>query len=116
MTNQVHKAAERSAAIAAACICQKEHTSTSESSHSIWYANPPFRVNHFAKRTLELEWEDESVKGGTKPVPVNVTYLPKGNYLLQVFFILLWEFFRYDIHYFRNPHLTIYVSFADGWN
>lgn len=112
----MHKAAERSAAIAAACICQKEHTSTSESSHSIWYANPPFRVNHFVKRTMELEWEDESVKGGTKPVPVHVTYLPKGKYLLEVFFILLWDFFRCEIHFSETHNLTIFVSFADGRN
>lgn len=55
---------------------------------SVWYANPPFRVNHFAKRTMELELEDESSKGGPELVPVDVTYLPKGKYLIEVFFCL----------------------------
>lgn len=82
---------------------------------SIWYANPPFRVNHFAKRTMELEWEDESSKGGPKPVPVHVTHMPKGKYLIEVFllspllepiFVLLLDSFRYCTFYFRNPHLN----------
>ncbi|KAL1547210.1 methylcrotonoyl-CoA carboxylase [Salvia divinorum] len=73
-------------AIAAACLCGKEHASASESSSgnlSVWYANPPFRVNHFAKRIMELIWEDESSKGGPKLVPVHVTYMPKGKYLIE---------------------------------
>ncbi|PIN19482.1 3-Methylcrotonyl-CoA carboxylase [Handroanthus impetiginosus] len=85
-TQQGYNAAVRGAAIAAACVCEKEHTATRESapgSLSIWYANPPFRVNHHAKRTMEFEWEDESSKGGTKLVPINVTYLPKGKYLIE---------------------------------
>lgn len=50
----------------------------------MWYANPPFRVNHCAKRTMELEWEDESSKGGSILVPVNATYISKGKYRMEV--------------------------------
>ncbi|KAL7112938.1 hypothetical protein ACP275_04G033000 [Erythranthe tilingii] len=82
----VYNAAVHSAAFAAACVCEKEHAVVKESSAgipSVWYANPPFRVNHYAKRTMELEWEDESSKGGSILVPVHVTYLPKGKYRIE---------------------------------
>ncbi|XP_042047039.1 methylcrotonoyl-CoA carboxylase subunit alpha, mitochondrial [Salvia splendens] len=85
-TKLVYNSAARSAAIAAACLCEKEHASASESSPgslSIWYANPPFRMNHFVKRTMALEWEDESSKCGPKLVPVHVTHMPKGKYLIE---------------------------------
>ncbi|KAK4407164.1 Methylcrotonoyl-CoA carboxylase subunit alpha, mitochondrial [Sesamum angolense] len=71
---QVYNAAIHGAAIAAACVCKL----------SLWYANPPFRVNYSAKRTMELEWEDESSKGSSKFVPVHITCLAKGKYLIEV--------------------------------
>ncbi|KAL0459502.1 UNVERIFIED_CONTAM: Methylcrotonoyl-CoA carboxylase subunit alpha, mitochondrial [Sesamum latifolium] len=84
---QVYNAAIRGAAIAAACVCEKEHAATKEGTPgnlSLWYANPPFRVNYSAKRIMELEWEDESSKGSSKLVPVHITYLAKGKYLIEV--------------------------------
>ncbi|KAH6793908.1 methylcrotonyl-CoA carboxylase alpha chain [Perilla frutescens var. hirtella] len=86
-TQEVHNAAVHSAAIAAACVCEKEHTSiraSSSGSLSLWYGNPPFRVNHFAKRTMELEWEGESINSGPELVPIHVTYQPKGKYLIEM--------------------------------
>ncbi|KAL0435703.1 UNVERIFIED_CONTAM: Methylcrotonoyl-CoA carboxylase subunit alpha, mitochondrial [Sesamum radiatum] len=84
---QVYNAAIRGAAIAAACVCEKEHAATKKGTPgnlSLWYANPPFRVNYSAKRIMELEWEDESSKGSSKLVPVHITYLAKGKYLIEV--------------------------------
>ncbi|KAL0389473.1 UNVERIFIED_CONTAM: Methylcrotonoyl-CoA carboxylase subunit alpha, mitochondrial [Sesamum calycinum] len=84
---QVYNAAIHGAAIAAACVCEKEHAITKEGTPgklSLWYANPPFRVNYSAKRTMELEWEDESSKGNSKFVPVHITCLAKGKYLIEV--------------------------------
>ncbi|KAL0419868.1 UNVERIFIED_CONTAM: Methylcrotonoyl-CoA carboxylase subunit alpha, mitochondrial [Sesamum radiatum] len=84
---QVYNAAIHGAAIAAACVCEKEHAITKEGTPgklSLWYANPPFRVNYSAKRTMELEWEDESSKGSSKFVPVHITCLAKGKYLIEV--------------------------------
>ncbi|KAL8530543.1 hypothetical protein ACS0TY_007543 [Phlomoides rotata] len=78
--------AYNAASIAIACIFERESKVRRESSPgtaSVWYSNPPFRVNHFAKRTMELEWEDESSKGGPKLAPIHVTYLPKGKYLIE---------------------------------
>ncbi|KAK6164645.1 hypothetical protein DH2020_001509 [Rehmannia glutinosa] len=72
-TQQVYNAAVHGAAIAAACVCQKENKSMRENSPgslSVWYGNPPFRVNHCAKHTMELEWEDESGKGSLKLPPM----------------------------------------------
>ncbi|KAL3647845.1 hypothetical protein CASFOL_008813 [Castilleja foliolosa] len=85
-TQQVYNAAVHGAAIAAACVCEKEHKEMRENASgnlSVWYINP-FRVNHCAKYKMELEWEDESIKGGFKLPPVHITYLPKGKYLIEM--------------------------------
>lgn len=50
----------------------------------MWYAKPPFRVNHRARHTMELEWDDEYSGDGFKLLTVNMTYLPDGNYLIEV--------------------------------
>ncbi|XP_051142279.1 methylcrotonoyl-CoA carboxylase subunit alpha, mitochondrial isoform X2 [Andrographis paniculata] len=86
-TQQVYQPAVHSAAIATACILEKEQAEMGKSapgSLSVWYANPPFRVNHRAKRSVELDWENESSKGGSKLVPLHVTYLSKGKYLIEM--------------------------------
>ncbi|KAG8389314.1 hypothetical protein BUALT_Bualt02G0216500 [Buddleja alternifolia] len=85
-TEQAYNAAIHGASIAAACLCEREHATMREGfpgNLSVWYADPPFRVNHCAKRTMELEWEDESINGGSKPVSADITYLPKGKYLIE---------------------------------
>ncbi|KAK6141468.1 hypothetical protein DH2020_024789 [Rehmannia glutinosa] len=69
------------------CLCLSKGEQVNEGklpSLSVWYGNPPFRVNHCAKHTMELEWEDESSKGSLKLPPVHVTYLPKGKYLIEM--------------------------------
>ncbi|KAL6564386.1 hypothetical protein OROMI_015836 [Orobanche minor] len=86
-TQQEYNAAIDGAAIAAACVCEKENKAVRENVYGnlfVWYANPPFRVNQCAKHIMELEWEDEPSKGGLKLPPVHVTYLPKGKYLIEM--------------------------------
>ncbi|KAL4588146.1 hypothetical protein LXL04_001026 [Taraxacum kok-saghyz] len=72
--------AKHSAALVAACICEKEHTLFNKSPPgglSIWYTHPPFRPNLHATRTLELEWENDNLT-------LSITYLPNGNYLIKM--------------------------------
>ncbi|KAL6505152.1 hypothetical protein OROGR_024969 [Orobanche gracilis] len=86
-TQQVYNAAIDGAVIAAACVCEKENKAVTENASgnlSVWYANPPFRVNQCAKHIMELDWEDEPSKGGLKLPPVHVTYLAKGKYLIEM--------------------------------
>lgn len=81
-----YNSANHSAALLAACVCKKEHALLMESPPgglSIWYAYPPFRVHHHAKRTIELEWENEYHIGESKHLILSVTYLPNGNYLIE---------------------------------
>ncbi|KAK3415821.1 hypothetical protein EUGRSUZ_H01447 [Eucalyptus grandis] len=56
--NEAYKEAIYSAALVAACICNKENSNFREGGNglnSIWYANPPFRVHHCAKRVFEFK-------------------------------------------------------------
>ncbi|KAK6141359.1 hypothetical protein DH2020_024909 [Rehmannia glutinosa] len=78
-TQQVYNAAVHGAPLQLLVFVKRR-----TSSLSVWYGNPPFRVNHCAKHTMELEWEDESSKGSLKLPPVHVTYLPKGKYLIEM--------------------------------
>lgn len=50
----------------------------------IWYASPPFRVHHQAKRTIELEWDNEYDSGSSKILKLTITYQPDGRYLIEV--------------------------------
>lgn len=68
-------------------------------------------MNHFAKRTMELELEDESSKGGPELVPVDVTYLPKGKYLIEVFFSPL---FKLNFCFWISSDVTyLYMLFSE---
>lgn len=57
----------------------------------MWYGNPPFRVNHFAKRTVDLEWENQYSISGSNLLTVSITYLPGGKYLVEVIIISLFD-------------------------
>lgn len=52
--------------------------------HPIWYASPPFRVHHQAKRKMELEWDNEYDSGSSKILKLTITYQPGGRYLIEV--------------------------------
>ncbi|KAA8550833.1 hypothetical protein F0562_002517 [Nyssa sinensis] len=83
---EAYGAAKLSAALVAACACEKEHASLKESPPgglSIWYAFPPFRVNHYARRTMEFEWDNEYNKSGSKLLTLSITYQPDGSYLIK---------------------------------
>ncbi|KAK4482290.1 hypothetical protein RD792_009442, partial [Penstemon davidsonii] len=85
-TQQAYNAAMHGAAIAAACACEKKHAAMRESAPgtlSVWYANPPYRVNHCANTTMELEWNDEFSKSGSQQLPIHITYLSKGKYQIE---------------------------------
>lgn len=56
---------------------------------SIWYSSPPFRVNHCAKRTIELEWENENDSSGSKLLILFITYQKDGSYLIEVLLFLV---------------------------
>ncbi|EPS66189.1 hypothetical protein M569_08586, partial [Genlisea aurea] len=78
----------RAAAIVTACISEKERAATRENSHAgciipIWYSDPPFRVNHSAEQTVELEWDDESGNGASKLIPLRLISSSKGKYLIK---------------------------------
>ncbi|OMP05096.1 Biotin/lipoyl attachment [Corchorus olitorius] len=85
-----YHAARLSASLVAACLCEKERSVSRESYpgdqslHSIWYSHPPFRVNHHAQSTMELEWENEYESNSLKPLMVSITYQPDGNCLIQM--------------------------------
>ncbi|KAM7257101.1 hypothetical protein ACFE04_012842 [Oxalis oulophora] len=90
LANDALSNARVSAALLAACLCEKEQHSLSKSpsgnnvAHSIWYNHPPFRVNHFAKRAMELEWENEYDNSGFKLLTPSIIYQPDGSYLIEV--------------------------------
>ncbi|KAJ7977355.1 Biotin carboxylase [Quillaja saponaria] len=44
---------------------------------------PPFRVNHHAKRKMELEWDNEFDSGSSKVWKLTITYHPDEKYLIE---------------------------------
>ncbi|GAV78385.1 CPSase_L_chain domain-containing protein/Biotin_lipoyl domain-containing protein/Biotin_carb_C domain-containing protein/CPSase_L_D2 domain-containing protein [Cephalotus follicularis] len=90
LAKEAYSGARFSAALLAACVCEKEQSALKESPPgdnsvlSIWYAHPPFRVHHRTKCTMELEWYSEYDSSGPKLLPLSVTYLPDGNYLIEM--------------------------------
>ncbi|CAI9288549.1 unnamed protein product [Lactuca saligna] len=83
-----YDSAKHSAALVAACICEKEHTLLKKSPPgglSVWYTHPPFRPNHQATRTIELDWENEyhDNNNNSQNLTLSITYLPNGNYLIK---------------------------------
>ncbi|KAI7742177.1 hypothetical protein M8C21_030670, partial [Ambrosia artemisiifolia] len=95
-----YDAAKHSAALAAACICEKERTLLKKSPPvkrnlviirnctlgglPVWYTHPPFRLNHHATRTIELEWENEYNDNTSEHLTLSIEYLPNGNYLIKM--------------------------------
>ena len=57
----------------------------------MWYGNPPFRINHFAKRTVDLEWENQYSISGSNLLTVSITYLPDGKFLVEVMIVSLFD-------------------------
>ncbi|KAJ0791167.1 putative methylcrotonoyl-CoA carboxylase [Helianthus annuus] len=82
-----YDAAKHSAALVAACICEKERTLLKKSPPGglpVWYTHPPFRLNHHATRTIELEWENEYHDNTSEHLTLSIDYMPNGNYLIKV--------------------------------
>ncbi|KAI9119078.1 hypothetical protein K1719_009753 [Acacia pycnantha] len=86
---EAYEAARLSASLAAACLIAKEHLMLTRnppgggSLHPIWYANPPFRVHHQAKRSMELEWDNDYDCGGSKLLKLTASCHPDGRYLIE---------------------------------
>ncbi|KAL0914330.1 hypothetical protein M5K25_014671 [Dendrobium thyrsiflorum] len=82
-------ASKLGAAIVAACICEMDHNSYKEKFPggdkllSLWYANPPFRMHHSAKRLIELEWENELKGKCLELLKLAITCVSKGGYLVE---------------------------------
>ncbi|GMJ01155.1 hypothetical protein like AT1G03090 [Hibiscus trionum] len=87
---EAYSAARFGAKLVAACLSDKEHSALKESHsggsslHPIWYTHPPFRVNHHAQSTMELEWENEYDSSSSKNLMLSITYHPDGNYFIQI--------------------------------
>ncbi|MED6110858.1 hypothetical protein PIB30_046797 [Stylosanthes scabra] len=88
-SKEAYEAARLGATLVAACLIEKEHFTLARnppgggSLHPIWYASPPFRVHHQAKRTMELEWENEYGSGTSKILKLTITHQPDGKYLIE---------------------------------
>uniref|UniRef100_A0A0E0RJR1 Methylcrotonoyl-CoA carboxylase subunit alpha, mitochondrial n=1 Tax=Oryza rufipogon TaxID=4529 RepID=A0A0E0RJR1_ORYRU len=82
-----HEAEELGAILAAACICKKDHVSSEVSLHdkklSMWYAHPPFRMHHFAKRLMEFELDRELGGSSDDLLKLSVTYRSDGTYFVE---------------------------------
>ncbi|KAK9057330.1 hypothetical protein SSX86_022165 [Deinandra increscens subsp. villosa] len=82
-----YDAAKQSAALVAACICEKERTLLKKSPPgglSVWYTHPPFRLNHHATCKIELEWENEYRDNNSEHLTLSISHLPNGNYLIKI--------------------------------
>ncbi|XP_058072459.1 methylcrotonoyl-CoA carboxylase subunit alpha, mitochondrial isoform X3 [Magnolia sinica] len=81
--------AKLSATLVAACVCKLEQISSKESFTggdsllSLWYAHPPFRLHHTARRTMELEWENE-FDGIDSKMKLDITNQSDGNYFIEI--------------------------------
>ncbi|KAM7496005.1 hypothetical protein LguiA_020419 [Lonicera macranthoides] len=84
--HEAYNAANHSAALVVACICEKELATLRKKPPgglSIWYAHPPFRVHHRATRTLELEWENDCYDSVSKLLKLTAIYQPDGSYFIE---------------------------------
>ncbi|RVX20709.1 Methylcrotonoyl-CoA carboxylase subunit alpha, mitochondrial [Vitis vinifera] len=43
----------------------------------------PFRVHHSARRTMELDWDNEYDSSSSKLLTFSITFQPDGNYLIE---------------------------------
>ncbi|KAJ7972757.1 Biotin carboxylase [Quillaja saponaria] len=87
LAKEAYEAAKLSASLVAACLIQKEQfilKGKPPGGLSLWYASPPFRVNHHAKRKMELEWDNEYDSSGSKVLKLTITYQPDEKYLIEV--------------------------------
>ncbi|XP_061375275.1 methylcrotonoyl-CoA carboxylase subunit alpha, mitochondrial isoform X1 [Gastrolobium bilobum] len=86
---EAYEAARLSASLVAACLIEKEHFILARNLPAgsnllpIWYASPPFRLHHQAKRRIELEWDNEYSSGSSKILKLTITYQPDGRYLIE---------------------------------
>ncbi|XP_076960015.1 methylcrotonoyl-CoA carboxylase subunit alpha, mitochondrial-like [Bidens hawaiensis] len=81
-----YDAAKHSAALVAACICEKERSLLKKSPPgglSVWYTHPPFRPNLYATRSVELDWENEYRDNASEHLTLFIDFLPNGNYLVK---------------------------------
>ncbi|PIA45016.1 hypothetical protein AQUCO_01700521v1 [Aquilegia coerulea] len=89
MTTEAYAAGLHALALVGACICEKEQVKSVESLHgsnnlnSIWYAGPPFRVHHLARRTMEFQWDFEYDSVSSNILRLDITYQPDRTYLVQ---------------------------------
>jgi 3-methylcrotonyl-CoA carboxylase alpha subunit len=51
---------------------------------SMWYAHPPFRMHHFAKRLMEFELDRELGGSSDDLLKLSVTYRSDGTYFVEV--------------------------------
>ncbi|XP_020520154.1 methylcrotonoyl-CoA carboxylase subunit alpha, mitochondrial isoform X1 [Amborella trichopoda] len=90
---EAYQAAKLGATLVAACICKMEQIKSKEAYDvfltgkdkllHLWYAYPPFRVNHSPRRAMELEWQSEITDLGPKHLKLVVTYETDGNYCVK---------------------------------
>lgn len=83
------KAATHSAMLVAACLSKIEINTAKgayqgeRSSLSLWYSDPPFRVNYSAQHDVELEWENDYDTGNLVPMKLQITHKRDGSYLIE---------------------------------
>ncbi|CAI9107781.1 OLC1v1007223C1 [Oldenlandia corymbosa var. corymbosa] len=85
LAQEAYNTAVQSASILAACISQRDYASAEKSTPgklSVWYSYPPFRMHHFSRQMMELEWDDEYSRI-TKLIKVFITYKPDGKYVIE---------------------------------
>ncbi|KAK7270283.1 hypothetical protein RIF29_23312 [Crotalaria pallida] len=86
---EAYDAARLNASLVVACLIEKEHFTLARNPPGgssllpVWYASPPFRVHHQAKRTIELEWDNEYGIGSSNILKLTITYQPNGKYLIE---------------------------------
>ncbi|RAL45146.1 hypothetical protein DM860_015552 [Cuscuta australis] len=83
---EAYRVMRHGASIAVACICKMELEASRNSapeSMFLWYVDPPFRVGHLARRTMQLEFVDEHNSTGSKSLNVCLTYLAEGKFLVE---------------------------------
>ncbi|XP_071929844.1 methylcrotonoyl-CoA carboxylase subunit alpha, mitochondrial-like [Coffea arabica] len=87
LAQEAYHAAKHAASIVAACFCQSEHAAVEKDiprGLSLWYAHPPFRMHHNARRIMEMEWDHEYNKGSKKLLKLFVTYKSDGKYAIEM--------------------------------
>ncbi|XP_068649845.1 methylcrotonoyl-CoA carboxylase subunit alpha, mitochondrial [Aristolochia californica] len=87
---ETYDATKLGAALVAACVCKQEQIISQENYAgknnllSLWYAHPPFRVHHFARRKMELEWDTETERTDSELLKLCITYKSDGSYYVEI--------------------------------